>query len=112
MIIPNGQLEVKRKSVSGHQGVDLETGYAVRPSSQSWGKPFPCQYMVSKYDALARSGGEPVTKATYQVLIEEQAQPFAAEQVRLTDLSGREIGTFSIIQVEPLAAVGEVRLWI
>lgn len=112
MIIANGQLEVKCKSVGDHQGVDPDTGYAVPAASPTWEDPVPCQYIVNRYNALARSGGEPVTQAAYQVLIEEQAKPFTAEQVRLTDLSGREIGTFSIIQVEPLTAVGEVRIWI
>ena len=46
--------------------------------------------------------------ASYEILIEEQ--PVPSEQLRLKDLSGKEIGTFSIIQAEPLEAVCEVRI--
>ena len=54
--------------------------------------------------------GEHFTTAQYTVLIEEQ--PFEAEQIRLKDLAGNVVGEFSIMQVEPLEAVCELRIWV
>lgn len=107
MIIQNGAIQVKRKTVSG---IDPETGYAWKPSAVDWGQPIPCQYLVNSYDTLATVNNEHVTLASYQVLIDEQ--PFDGQQVRLTDSEGKVLGDFSIIQIEPLRAVCEIRLWI
>lgn len=108
MIIPNGTIEIKQKK-SG--GIDLETGYA-RPSSDVvWGEPIPCQTLANKYNALALSKqGEHIISASYSVLIDER--PIEGEQVRLKDGNGKVIGEFSIIQIEPLEAVCEIRIWI
>lgn len=108
MIIPNGTIQIKRKAGGG--GIDPETGYAKRPASVDWSKPIPCQYVVNKYNALATSNSEHVTLASYQVLIDEQ--PFDGQQVRLSDSKGKVLGEFSIIHIEPLEAVCEIRLWL
>lgn len=105
MIIPNGTIEAKRKTGGG---IDPETGYPVKPSSVDWGDPIPCQYSANKHDWLGRVNGEHFTTAQYTVLIEEQ--PFAAEQIRLKNLAGDIVGEFSIMQVEPLEAVCELRI--
>lgn len=107
MIIQNGTIEVKQKTGGG---INPETGYPNKPGSVSWDDPIPCQYSANKYNRLGKVNGEHFTTAQYTVLIEEQ--PFEAEQVRLKDLAGNMIGEFSIIQVEPLEAVCELRIWV
>lgn len=105
MIIQNGTIEFKTKTGGG---INPETGYPVKPSSELWGEPVPCQFRATKYNQLSIIKGEHVTLASYEILIE--AQPVTSEQLRLRDLSGNEVGTFSVIQAEPLEAVCEVRI--
>lgn len=107
MIIENGTIELKRKSV-GAAAVDPETGYPVKPASAVWGEPIPCQYYANRYSNLGRTGGEHYTDAEYTVLVD--LQPIDAEQLRLKDRSGQIVGEFSIIQAEPLEAVCETRI--
>ena len=107
MIIANGTIEVKRKTAGG---IDPETGFPIAPSQVSWDEPIDCQYSANKYDNLGRSNGEHFTVASYSVLIEER--PFTAEQVRLKDRDGKVLGEFSVIQIEPLEAVCELRILI
>lgn len=107
MIIENGTIEVKVKTACG---IDPETGHPRRPSEAQWGHPIPCQYLFKTHNKQGRINGEPKTIATYEVLIEEQ--PFDAEQVRLTDKAGKSLGEFSIISIEPLEAVCEIRILI
>lgn len=108
MIISNGTIEIKQKTCGG---IDPETGYPKRSSDVVWGEPIPCQTLTNKYNALALSKeGNPIISASYAVLIDEQ--PFEGEQVRLKDRQGKVIGEFSIIQIEPLEAVCEIRIWI
>lgn len=106
MIIANGTIEVKSK-VGG--GLNPETGYPQKAEEQ-WGEPIPCQYIPTKHNKLGVVEGEHYTVAQYTVLIEEQ--DFNAEQIRLKDRAGKDLGEFSIIQVEPLEAVCEIRLLI
>lgn len=107
MIIENGTIETKLKTVGR---IDPSTGYPVKPSDVSWSTPIPCQYTANKYSNLGRVNGEHFKTAEYSVLIEEQ--PFDAEQVRLKDLTGAVVGEFSVISVEPLTAVCEIRILI
>lgn len=109
MIIENGTIEVKQKTV-GQPPVDPQTGHAVKPTKESWGDPIPCQYVAITLNQLRRVNGEAATEATYHVYVEEQ--PFSAEQIRLKDRHGNTIGEFSVIRVEPLEAVCELRIWI
>lgn len=105
MIIQNGTIEPKIKTGGG---IDLETGYS-KAVSFSWGTPIPCQYSAAKYNQLACLIGEHITTASYTILIDQQ--PLAGiEQVRLKDLSGNEVGEFSIKQIEPLDAVCQTRI--
>lgn len=106
MIIVNGTIEVKRKAGGG---LDPVTGYPQKADS-SWGEPIPCQYIPNKHDKLGVVNGGHFTVATYTVLIEERE--FDAEQIRLKDRAGAILGEFSIMQVEPLEAVCEIRLMI
>ena len=91
-------------------GIDPETGYPVKPSSVAWSEPVPCQFRAKTFNQLWVVNGEHHTQASYEILIEEH--PIPSEQVRLKELSGKEVGTFSIIQVEPLEAVCEIRIWV
>jgi len=105
MIIQNGTIEFKTKNGGG---IDPETGYPFKPSSVSWNEPIPCQFKANKFNGLGVIKGEHFTVAKYEILIEEQ--PVPSEQLRLKDLSGKEVGTFSIIQAEPFEAVCEVKI--
>lgn len=105
MIIENGTIEVKHKTGGG---IDPETGYPISPASASWGTPIPCQYSPIKMNLLERVSGEHVTAVNYSILIE--LMPFTAEQVRLKDRLGNEVGEYSIISIEPLEAVGQLKL--
>lgn len=108
MIIQNGTIEVKCKRGIG---IDPETGHPLVPISEQWGQPIPCQY-IPVVNLQARDiNGEHVTRATYEVLIEEH--PICcAEQVRLRDMAGCAKGEFSVISATPLDAVCEVRILI
>lgn len=107
MIIQNGTIEIKAKTGGG---IDPETGHPVKPVNVSWGDPIPCQYSANKYNKLGKYDGEHFTVAQYSVLIEEQ--PFDAEQVRLKNRDGKVLGEFSVIEIEPLEAVCEIRILI
>ena len=107
MINQNSTIEVKQKTGGG---IDPDTGYPKKPGTTTWGDPIPCQYSANKYNQLGTVNGEHFTAAQYSVLIEEQ--PFTAEQVRLKDRAGNVVGEFSVMRVEPLDAVCELRIWI
>ena len=107
MIIQNGTIEVKAKTGGG---IDSTTGHPKKPTSSSWGTPIACQYIPNSRDNLAVSTGQHYTKVSYTILIEEQT--FAGEQIRLKDMNGNSLGEFSILSVEPLEAVCEIRLLI
>ncbi len=105
MIIQNGTIETKAKAGGG---IDRETGYAIKPSAASWDEPIACQYTPNSHNFLGVTTGQHFTQASYTILIEEQ--PFDAEQIRLKDMSGKVVGEFSILSIEPLEAVGEVKI--
>lgn len=104
MIIQNGNIEAKAKKGGG---IDPETGYPI-PATESWGQKIPCQYRANTHSNKGRSNGEAFTVAAYEVLID--GEKFDAERVRLSDLSGRTIGEFSVMSAEPLAAVQTVKI--
>lgn len=107
MIIPNGTIQIRSKAVSE---IDPETGHSRKPSEASWGEPIPCQYVPTKYNALGIPSGEHATLASYQVYLDETA--LTPDRIRLTDRNGKAVGDFSVIWVERLDAVCQVRLWI
>ncbi|MCQ2058674.1 MAG: hypothetical protein MJY71_02455 [Bacteroidaceae bacterium] len=104
MIIQNGTIQVQ---CSDGGGLD-SAGY---PTSavQTWGAPIPCQFIPTKHNALAQRTGEPVTEQSYTILVEAQARPFRANRVRLMQF-GHVLGEFSVVSIELLEAVGEVRI--
>ena len=105
MIIQNGTIEVQTTSQGG---LDPTTGFPMNPSV-SWGTPVPCQYSPVKYNALALSHGEPVTDKSYSILI-ETVQNFAADRLRIKDRAGNTVGEFSVISIEPLETVDQIRI--
>lgn len=105
MIIANGTIEKKRKTVSG---IDPATGYPNAPAEAKWSEPIPCQYTANSHNNLGRVNGEHFKLAQYSILIEQQ--PFRAEQIRLKDRCGNIIGEYSVIQAEPLDAVCQIRI--
>ncbi len=108
MIIVNGTIELKQKTAT--EPINPETGHPRKPTEESWGTPIPCQYFATKYSNLAKANGEAYRQSEFTVLIEEQS--FTAEQLRLKDRDGNTVGEFSVIQVEPLEAVCELRIFI
>ena len=105
MIIQNGTIEVQTTSQGG---LDPATGFPKNPTV-AWGSPVPCQYSPVRYNALARANGEPVTDKSYSILI-ETVQNFAADRLRIKDRAGNAVGEFSVISIEPLEAVGQIRI--
>ena len=107
MIIQNGTIETKTKTGGG---IDATTGHPKKPTSSAWSTPIPCQYIPNSHNNLGVSTGQHFTQASYTVLIEEQA--FTAEQIRLKDMAGNTVGEFSVLSVEPLEAVCEIKILI
>lgn len=108
MIIQNGTIQVKLKA-SASPTIDPETGYPRKAVEVCWSEPIPCQFVARDYSNLTRVQGEAVRLAKYDIFIEE-CPCFSAEQVRLEDLVRGVIGEFSVIEAEPLPAVGQIRL--
>lgn len=104
MIIANGTIETKIKTGGG---IDPETDYPIPPTI-SWGNPIPCQYRANHYSKRGKANGEAFTVASYEILIEEQS--YDAETLRLRDLDGRTLGDLSVIEIEPLRAVCQIRI--
>ncbi len=110
MIIANGTIEAKIKADGG--GLDPLTGYpvAAEAGTDVYSEPIPCQYKANSFNALARSNGESVTKASYTIFVEDMA--FSAEQIRLRDKNGNIVGDYSVVQIEALEAVCQVRIMV
>jgi len=107
MIIQNGFISIKHKTAGG---IDMETGYPIASTDVEWGDPVPCQYVNNSNNLLGRYDGEHFTVASYVIYIEQAEEPFAAEQIRLTDMDGNLVRDYSVMEIEPLDAVCEVRL--
>lgn len=106
MIIPNGTIEVKIKTGGG---IDPKKGYPIEVVVD-WARPIPCQFQANKYDNTGRVNGEAFTIASYEVLID--GVQFEHEQIRLKTESGKTLGEFSVIEVEPLTAVEQTKIWV
>jgi hypothetical protein len=104
MIIPNGTIETKQKTAGG---IDPTTGYAAK-SATIWSNPVPCQYVPNSHNYLGVASGQHYTQASYTVFIDEQ--PMNSEQIRLRRTDGSIVGDFSILSVEHLDAVCEMKI--
>lgn len=108
MIIQNGYISAKNKQAGG---IDPATGFPVKSSGDTYLQAIPCQYYANSYNNLGRTANnERFTVASYTILIEQSFIPFTAEQIRLTDMSENIIGDFSVISIEPIDAVCEVKI--
>jgi hypothetical protein len=101
MIIVNGTICIKTKT-----GGELVNGNPVRPS-ESWSEPIPCNIKTNLHNNKGRVNGNSFEVASYEVLIE--AQPFDADRVKL-ERQGKELGEFSVQDIELLYAVGCVKI--
>lgn len=107
MIIENGTIEFKVQEAGA---IDPETGYRIKPSSASWSDPHPCNIKVSRMNLLAKAKeGESYTQHAYEVTLEDHVE-ITSGRCRLSDDKGRIIGEFSVSLIEPLEAVGMIRL--
>ena len=104
MIIVNGTIETKVKSAAG---INPATGFP-NVSQGSWSTPIPCQYIPNAHNNLGIANGEHYVQAKYAILID--LMQFSSEQIRLKDMQGNVIGEFSVISVEPLQAVDELKI--
>ena len=104
MIIDNGTIEVQTTTGGG---IDATTGFPVKGAS-AWGTPIPCQFSPVRQDYRSTVNGEPARTLSFSILIEEQ--PFSADRIRLKTRSGAVLGEFSVESVEPLEAVGQVKI--
>ncbi len=103
MIIVNGEICAKVKTGGGLD----ENGNPIRPS-ESWEAPIPCHIRSNTYNNKGKANGNTFTVASYEVLIE--SQPFVAERVKLTDRNGKDLGEFSVMEIEYLDAVDTVKI--
>nr|DAS89115.1 MAG TPA: hypothetical protein [Caudoviricetes sp.] len=109
MIIDNGVLYT-RSATEATPSLDPKTGYPRRAEDECWHNPIRCQFIARDYSNLTRVQGESVRLAKYEILIEEQ--PFTAGAVRLEDVFGGVVCEASVIEIEPLTAVGQIRILI
>lgn len=108
MIIQNGNIEFKHK-IGG--GFDKTTGYPVKPS-ETWSEPVPCQYVPRRYNLQSRSGENARTETSFEVYVAMPLPVEASEQLRLTDLSGKVVGEYSVISSQELQAVQQIKFTI
>lgn len=108
MIIQNGYISAKSKQAGG---IDPATGFPVKSAGVAYMPAIPCQYYANSYNNLGRTANnERFTVATYTILIEQQPAPFTAEQIRLQDMNKQLVGNFSVISIENIDAVCEVKI--
>lgn len=110
MIIANGTIEVKRKRVDA--AIDKVTGFPIAPAGVAWEAPIPCQWSANRRDFLGKSVGGNFISAQYSILMEREGTAFDAEQIRLSDGNGNILGEFSIIDIEELPAVNQIRIMV
>lgn len=102
MIIQNGNISFKYKTGGGLD----DDGYPVAPSI-TWSDPIPCQFVPKTLNLQAAESGNTYIKQGYSVYINSDLSLIPTEQLRLTTLTGVEIGEFSVISVQELRAVGQ-----
>lgn len=107
MIIVNGYIKVAKATTDG--GLDVN-GYPVEPTLV-YGCPIPCQWLPTRHNKLATSNGEPVTSATYTILLLLPVTPLlAGEKIALYDKHHTLLGEYSVISCEVLRAVGQMKV--
>lgn len=110
MIIANGTIAVKRKRVD--VSIDKMTGFPIAPTEVAWESPIPCQWSANRRDFLGKSAGGNFISAQYSILIEKEGAAFNVEQIRLSDDYGNILGELSVIDIEELPAVNQIRIMV
>jgi len=107
MIIQNGNIE---PVIVTDGGYDPTSGYPL-DETVTYGAKVPCQYILNNSRQMMLANGERLETEGYQILIEQQPQGFTKpDKVRLSDLSGNDIGVFVVDSMEHLDAVSEIRI--
>ena len=101
MIIVNGTLRVKIKTDG-----ELINGNPVR-QSENWNVPIPCSIKINQRNNKGKVDGNTFKVASYEILIDEQ--PFDAAIIKLMR-EGEDLGEFSIQAIDPLSAVGAIKI--
>ncbi len=110
MIIHNGYIRPRIKAEGGQSAIDPRTGYPRKAViTPLYGDPVPCHYYPTAFNAQARVQGEAITRQSYEILIELQ-QRFDSEQIILSDISGRVVGEFSVMETVHMRAVRQTKL--
>lgn len=106
MIIENGHIRIKVKA----EPQVTEDGYFKKPDKEQWLSPIPCQWILTAGNNNEMVNGEHYKSASYTILIEQGPQLHIGEQLMLEDFLCTCLGEFSIISVEPLDAVGQLKI--
>ena len=106
MIIRNGYITFLQATGGG---LDPVTGHPTVATESEMGSPIPCQFQSVSLNYLAKSNGEAAIKANYTILIENHNEVLGERLVLKRD-DGTAVGTFSVIRIEPLDAVCEIRI--
>jgi hypothetical protein len=106
MIIQNGHIRFL-KAEGG--GLDKVTGHPVPPTEEEMGPRIPCQYQAARMNLLAMSNGEHAVSESFTILVENYI-PVLGERLVLYGRGCKEVGKFSVMRVEPLDAVCQVRI--
>ena len=106
MIIQNGYITFLESSGGG---LDPVTGHPSAATEKETGYNIPCQFQAASMNLLAKSNGEAVINANYTILIENYVHcPSERLVLKRRDLT--EIGRYSVIRIEPLDAVCQIRI--
>lgn len=106
MIIPNGSII----PIVAHSPLrDKATGF-VSPGASEECDSIPCQYIQKSRNELSLANGERVTRASYEILVEEQPLK-SMSRLKLKDIHGNLLGEYPLqCAVEYLRAVGQIKI--
>jgi len=107
MIIKNGTIEVITNSGGG---IDEVTGLNTE-TSVAYDKPIDCQFKANRFSFKGKSNGSDFTVAQYEIYI-DCCDAFTGEKLRIKDAKEVIVGEFQIISIEPLNAVGQIRIYV
>lgn len=98
MILQNGYVSF---DFGEYSESPTERGVPNLTRPQSWSDPTPCQWRVIRMNLQAKSSsGQHDVSTTYEVLLDDGVS--WSERLKLSDMAGKELGIFSVIQEEHL----------
>ena len=100
----NGELQYK---IQRGGGIDEDTGDNIKVES-IFSDPIPCQIIKNTRNNKGRYINGVFTIQSYEILIE--SQEFNANYVKLINDRGRELGVFTVQDIEYLDTVGRVKI--